>query len=177
MYLEREISNLFSDTTFNSACASAISNPLYRDKLENFLIFCVHYVDDARTAASELFLLANNRVSSKGVDIITIKGNIATLPTREYIEEVKRSGREALNIIANFPFGKTTDLPEDTFKILHDFDIWISGNDVPLTEFGRNLLCREFKLELNETAIVLIERAHKTAIKLKLILAMVDKNI
>lgn len=178
MSLDEDILEIFTTMNFNEACATIIRTNKLHDKIEPFLIFCVHYTYDARHAASTLLLFANNTVTDKGVTLRSLKNKTTTLSTRDFLEDIKALGQESLDILSNYPFGlPTINLDNETRRILTQFGNWIRGDNLPIEHSGRTLLAREFMLELNELAIVLIECAQIAAIKMKIFLASVEKNM
>ena len=126
MSLEKDIADMFSRTPFNEACALLLSDKSNLERLEKYLIFCVHYVNDARVMASNLLLLGNNRVTNKGVILTPIKGQIAVITAFHFLEKIKSIGNEALAILKAFPFGETLPISPDTLRILYRLDIGLT---------------------------------------------------
>ena len=175
--LSKSVRKLYIENTFEEATATIVGNDNLLKKLERYMIFCVHYVHDARETASHLLLMSTVTVKNNAAIMTSAKGSKAFTPIRAFIEGLRNHSRRGIGIADAYPFGNSlTDQPV-TRHMIQNLSNWINTENVPRTTEMQCLLATEFGTELRELALLLIEGAHKTAIKLKMLLAIVELNV
>ena len=175
--LSKSVRKLYTEKSFEEATAIIIGNQSYKNKIERFLIFCIYYVDDARETASHLLLLSTVRVKNNTATLTSTKGSRVNTPIRTFIEGLRNHARRGIGIADAYPFGESLTNQPVTSYMMQNLSNWINTENVPRTTEMQSLLATEFGTELRELAILLIEGAHKTAIKLKMLLAIAELNI